>query len=226
MKYHDVGEIRRRRLQHAGRRAIAVNLTVAFVAEHQKAEPPRQCGEFRQIIAIGHRALRIRRRCEVERDRARQKLLAERIEIRKKAGVRGRRQIDRLAAGRQRAGRIRGVERVGNEHRGRAGARLNPALRGNRRKKQPLACAVEHQHFGCRIDRAFEPVARRQPFRNRLAKGVETPVHRIAAEIGDVLRDHRADEGRDRVLRLADRHADGRLARRNVAEQLAEPHER
>ena len=75
-------------------------------------------------------------------------------------------------------------------------------------RKQSLAGAVEHQHFVGRIDRARQVVAAAEPACDRDAELVEALVGRIAAELVDMRGDDRADERRDRMLRLADRQAD------------------
>ena len=93
-------------------------------------------------------------------------------------------------------------------------------------EEQPLARAVEHQHLGGRIDRPRQVEAAAQPARDRRAKLVDTLIHRVLAELRDVRGQHWANERRHRMLRLADRKADGRLAGRRIAEQLAQAHER
>ena len=97
---------------------------------------------------------------------------------------------------------------------------------GERGEKQSLARAVEHQHFGRRIDRAIEREAAIEPFADGVGELIEALVRRIAAEFLDMRGDDLADESRDRMLRLADRETDRGLARRNVVEQLAHAHER
>ena len=141
MEDDDVGEVAARRFQHAGRRVLAVDLAIAFVGEHQEAEAAREPGEPLEIGAVGDRALRIRRRGEIERDGAREQRLVERVEIGQEAALARRRQIDRLAVGGERAGRIGGVERIGDQDRGLAGARRDPARGGDRaRGTGPRAC--------------------------------------------------------------------------------------
>ena len=90
----------------------------------------RERDQPREIVRVRDRALRIRGRGEIERDRAREQIVVERIEIGKKAGLRGRRQIDRLAIGGVGAGRI--------------GARSNGL--GIRIARRALASA---RHCGC-----------------------------------------------------------------------------
>ena len=172
--------------EHAVRRALAVDLAIALVGENQKAETPRQRGELFEVSAIGHRALRIRRRGDIERDGAREQLVVERIEVRQEAGLARGRQIHRLAIGADRAGGISGVKRIGNEHRRPASARLNPILGGECREKQSLARAVEHQHFVCRIDRARQLVAAAEPSGDGNAEFIEALVRGVAAEFRHV----------------------------------------
>ena len=136
-----------------GGASLAVDLAIAFVGENEEAEAARQRGELFEISAIGDRALRIGRRGEIDRDRARQEFVVERIEIGQKAGRRRRRQIDRLAIGRDRACRISRIERIGDQHRGLAGTLRHVIFGGKRGEEKSLARAVEHQHFGARIDR-------------------------------------------------------------------------
>ena len=81
MEHHDVGEVGPRGFQHAGRRVLAVDLAIAFVGEHQEAEAARKPGELVEIGAAGDGALRVRRRGDVEGDRARQQRVVERVEI-------------------------------------------------------------------------------------------------------------------------------------------------
>ena len=206
--------------------SFAVDLAITFVGENDEAEAARQPGELFQISEIGDRALRIRRRGEIDGDGARQQVVGERVEIGQEAGGLGRRQIDRLAIRRDRAGGIGRVERIGNQHRGLAGARRHIVLRRQRGEKQSFARAVEHQHFVHGIDRALEREARVEPKRDRFAERIEALVHRIAAEFVDMRGDHRPDKSGNGVLRLAHRKADRGLARRRVAQQFPQTHER
>ena len=206
---------------------VAIDLAIAFVGEDQEAEAPRQRGQPEEISRGRRRrpadwtARRYRtRRCA----RAGRRSSASRSG--RKPVVARRRQIDRLAIGGDRAGRISGIERIGDEHGRPAGARRHPVLGGERGEKQSFARAVEHQHFGRRIDRALERVAAAEPLRDGCAELVEALVGRIAAEFVDMGGDHRPDKRRDRMLRLADREADRGLARREAVEQFAQPHER
>ena len=164
------------RFEHAGGRGVAVDLAIAFVGKNQKAEAARQRGQAQEIIAVGDGALRIGRRGDIERHRARQEFVVERIEVGQEAGLARGRQIDRLAIGADRACRISRVKRIGNEHGRRARARRHPVLGGERREKQSLAGAVEHQHFVGRIDRARQVVAAAKPLRDRDAELVEALV--------------------------------------------------
>ena len=79
------------------------------------------------------------------------------VEIGQEAGFARGRQIDRLAVGGGGAGRIGGIERIGDQDRGLAGARRHVALGGERAEEQALAGAVQHDHLGLGIDRPAEP---------------------------------------------------------------------
>ena len=207
------------------RRARAVDLAIALVGENQKAEAPRQRGELLEVSAIGDRALRVRRRGDIERDGARQQRLVERIEVRQEAGLARGRQIHRLAVGADRAGGISGVKRIGNKHRRPPMAGLDPILGGECREKQSLAGAAEHQHFVCRIDRSRQLIAAAEPSGDGNAEFIEALVRGIAAEFRDVSGHDRPDERRNRMLRLADGETDRRLAGRRIANELARAHE-
>ena len=128
-----------------------------------------------------------------------------------------RRQIDRLAIGGERAGAIGGIERIGDQHRrqgsGLAGAGSDPALGGDGGEEQAFARAVEHQHFVFGIDRPRQFVAAAEPVGDRAAERLDALVGRVAAEFVEMGGDLGADERGNRMLRLADREIDGRLAR-------------
>ncbi len=226
MEYDHVVEVGRGRFQHARRRVLAVDLTIALVGKDEKAVAPRQRGELVEIGAVRHRALRVRRRGEVEDDGTLEQRFVERVEVGQECAFARRRQIDRLAMGRERARRISGIERIGDQHRRLADARGHPALRGNRGEKQAFTGAIEHQHFAVRIHRTRQRIAAAEPLRDGLAERLDALVGRIAAEVVEMLRQHRADEGRDRMLRLADREVDHGLAGRDAGDQVGQPHER
>ena len=92
----------------------------------------------------------------------------------------------------------------------------------NRPSREPLSTSISVAGSSGRgrAKRRAEPVG------GRAAERVGALVHRIAAEIADIRSQHRADKGGHRMLRLADRQADRRLAGRGIAQQLAQPHER
>ena len=204
---------------------LAVDFAIAFVGEHQKAEALRKTAELFEIAAIGHGALRVRGRGEIAGDGALEQRLVERVEIGQEAvGARGR-QIDRLAAGGERAGGVSCIERIGDEHRRLAGTGLDPALGGDGGEEQTLARAVEHEHFGFGVDRARQLVAAAEPGCDRAAERLDALVGRVATEVCKMLADHRPDEGRDRMLRLPDRKIDDRLARLDAGDQLRKAHE-
>jgi hypothetical protein len=91
--------------------------------------------------------------------------------------------------------------------------------------RQTLAGAVEHQHLGFRIDRARQFVAAIEPARCGRPEGVDALVNRVAAELVNAAGQHRPDERRHRMLRLADRQGDRRLSRRHIRDQLVEASE-
>ena len=60
MENHHVGEVGPCNLEHAVRwAAVQIDLAVAFIREHQEAEPPRQRNEPREVADVGHRTLGI-----------------------------------------------------------------------------------------------------------------------------------------------------------------------
>jgi hypothetical protein len=161
-----------------------------------------------------------------EGDSTRQQLLRQRVKIGQEAVGGGRRQVDRLAACPYRAGRIGGVERIGDQHRGCTASAFGPAGRRHRCQEQALAGAVQHHDLVHRIDRPRQFESPAEPLRRRLAEVVEPFVHGIAAELVDMGGNHRTDEGGNAVPGFANRKADGRFSRRAVAQELAQPHER
>ncbi len=185
----------------------------------------REPDEPRQIGEIGDRALRIGRRAEVECDGAGEQPLVERIEIGEKAGLFGRRQVDRFAQRGFRAGRVGGVERVRHQDRRRTGARPDVAFCGQCGKEQPLAGPVENQHLARRIGHARQAISLREPGRRRRAEAVGSLAERVTAKRSDIGRENGADETGHRVLRFADRKVDGRPARRDAGQELGRAHE-
>jgi hypothetical protein len=226
VEHRHIGEVAAGLLEHAGRRVLPVDLRIALVGEHHELVLPRERDQAPQIGGVGDRALRVRGRRKVEGDGAREQLGRERVEIGQEAVRGGGVEIDRLAVGRDRSGRIDRVERVRDQHRGPSRARARPAPGGDRRKEQAFARAGQHQNLAQRVDRPGELVAPAEPAGDGAAKALGAGIGRIAAEIRDVRGEHRSDEGRNRVLRLADRDADRRLARLHVGQQLGQPHER
>ena len=216
MEDHGIGEIRTRMFERAGRLLRGIDFRIAFVREDEETETPRQCNEPRQIGGVRDGALRVRGRGEIEHDRAREQIVRQRIEIGKKAVLRGRRQIDGFAVGGAGAGGVSGVKRIGNEDRRLAFASADIAARGDGAEEQAFARAVEHDDLVFGIERARQGVAARQPFPDGAAEILVALVGRVAAEFGEVLLQNRADKGRHRMLRLADREIDDRLAGRHV----------
>src|SRR5262249_57142925 len=105
-----------------------------------------------------------------------------------------------------------GVERVRDQHGRPAAAAADPALGGDGGEEEAFARAVEHQDLARGIDRAWQRKAPSEPAGSGLAERVEAAVHGVAAELAEMGGDDRADERRHRMLRLADREADRRLA--------------
>ena len=93
-------------------------------------------------------------------------------------------------------------------------------------RNRPSRGAREDEDFAQRIDRAGERVAAAEPGGDRLAEAIGAGIGRIAAEIRNMRGEDRPDEGRNRVLRLADRDVDRGLARLDAGQKLGEPHER
>ena len=105
VEHDDVGEVGAGRFQHAGGRVLAVDLAVAFVGEHQEAVAARERGEpCRDRRASATAPCGFDGEAMIEGDGAREQRVVERVEIGQEAGRARRRQIDRLAIGRQRAG--------------------------------------------------------------------------------------------------------------------------
>src|ERR1700730_15551165 len=75
------------------------------------------------------------------------------------------------------------------------------------------------------VGHAGELVAARRPFGNGAAKLRYPFVARITPEIMDMRGDHRADEIRHAVLRLADPEVGRGLGRPGIADQLGKAHE-
>ena len=73
LECHDIGEapgFGEGRLERPGRRRVAIDLRIAFVGEQQKVVAPCERDGAREIVAVGDRALRVRRRAEIEGDGA------------------------------------------------------------------------------------------------------------------------------------------------------------
>ncbi len=230
LELDDVGEVGAGCFEDAGRRLSGIDLGIALVAEHQESESARQRDHALEIGQVGDGALRICRRGQEEGDRAGQQFLGKRIEIGQETGGLGGRQIDRLTIGRHGPGRIRGIERIGDQHCRTDGAPLrlaasSPTRRRDRGQEQALARAVEHQHFGGGVDRPRQCESAPEPGGGGLAERVEALVHGIAAEFIEMRGDDGPHEGRDAVSGLAYRQADGGLARRRIAQELAQAHE-
>ena len=73
------------RLERSRGRGVAIDLGIAFVGEEEKIETPRERDRLRKISAVGDRALRVRRRVEVEGGGALKKARVNDVEIRQEA---------------------------------------------------------------------------------------------------------------------------------------------
>ena len=109
---------------------------------------------------------------------------------------------------------------MGIEHRRRAAPAANLRRRRDSGEKQTLARAIEDRDLGRRIKGARERKAPAQPGRGRLHISSRPLFIGIAPELGNVGGQYGADEGRNAVLRLADREADGWHPGRHVTQQL------
>jgi hypothetical protein len=127
---------------------------------------------------------------------------------------------DRAGAGQQRGALIDLVERVGAEHQGLAAGRIDHALGEG---EEGLARTVHRQHLVGPV-RLRDAVAARQPAGDGLAQGVAARGRGIIRQARQAGGQRFLDEGRRRVLRLADRQPDlAEAGRRPQAlEQLAQ----
>ena len=231
---------RRRRLEiaaggfeHAVRRVLGVDLGIAFVGKNDEAEAARQTRRAFPDRQDRRPRPADWRRSEIDRDRARQQLVGERVEIGQEAG-RLRSPADRPARNRPRSRPPHRPHRTdwgsapracGTLYRRRAAARNSSprCAARNRPSREPLSTSTSFAGIDRprgSAKRLLEPVGR------GLRELIEAFVHRIAAELVDMRGNHRAHERRHSMLRLTDREADRGLARRRVAKQLAQPHER
>jgi hypothetical protein len=140
--------------------------------------------------------------------------------------VRGRgveAEAEAAAAGGARAGAIGRIERIRHQDRRPAVAGADITRGGDGGEEQAFAAAVEHQHLGLGIDGARQVESARQPIGDRAAERLDPPGHRIAAELGDVLGQHRADEVGHGMLGLADRKRNQRLAWLMRGQKLVQP---
>ena len=77
------------------------------------------------------------------------------------------------------------------------------ACGGDRGEEQALAAAVQHQNFAFGIDGAGQMEAGRKPACGRPPERLDALGDGIAAEIGDMFGQHRADKVWNGMLRLA-----------------------
>ena len=203
LKRDRICKIRPGAFQHAAGRYLRIDFRIAFVAQNHEAEPVGELFQTAEIFPRRHGALRVCRRSDVDCDRSRQRGVIERIEVGEESiGQRGR-QIDRFAACGTRPGRVSRIKRIRYQDRGPAPALADVARRGECCEKQALAASVQHQKLGFRIDRPRQLEPGGKPARGCPPERFDALGDGIAAEVGDVLGQHRADKGRNRVLRLA-----------------------
>ncbi|MGY4599698.1 hypothetical protein ACVWXL_007444 [Bradyrhizobium sp. GM22.5] len=219
------GEIRASAFERAAGRFAGVDLRIALVAEDHEAVAVGELLQANEIIARGHRSLRVGGRGQIERHRARQRRLVDGVEIGQEAVLGGGRQVDRLASSGAGAGAIDRIERVRHQDRGLAGTRADIARSRDGGEEQPLAAAIEDENLALGIERSRQLETRRQPGARGQAERVGALVRGVTAEIGDVLGQYRADEIRHRMLRLADGKRNQRLAGLMRCQQLVQPDE-
>ena len=213
-----IGEVGTGGFEHPGRRVLRIDFGIALVAEDQETEPPGEIGETAQIGAGRHRALGVGRGRDIERHGAGEQVVRKRIKIGEKSGRGGCRQVDRLAIGRQGACRIGRIEWIGHQNGGTADSAADPVAGRDGGQEQPFAGPVEHQDLGVWVDRPRQRESAAEPVGGGAAERFDAFVHRIAAKFVDMCGQHRADETGYRMLRLAHRQADRRLARLRVAQ--------
>jgi hypothetical protein len=212
--------------EHAGRRGILQpDLGIAFVGEDQSTVPAGARDETGKRIARQDRALRVRGRTQIDRDRTGEQFVGKPGVVGHEAGRARCRQRDWLATCGLRAGEIRHVERIGQQDRRFAATRRNEAAGGERAEEQPLAAAVQHDHFALGVDRARQPIAAIDPGGDGGAERVGPARHRIAAEAREILGERRSDKARHRVARLTDGKIDRRFAGLGTCQQLGEADE-
>jgi hypothetical protein len=148
------------------------------------------------------------------------------LEVGQEVVVRRCRKADGLAIRGLGACGVDGVERVRDQDGGPAGASADEAPGRDRGQEQPLVRAAQHHDLGLWIERARETVAAAKPVGRGAAEPLRALAGGVAAELAKMRGDNRADEGRNRVLRLADGEVDRRLAGLDPGEQIRKPRER
>ncbi len=147
--------------------------------------------------------MRIGGRGDVHRHGSRQSRFVERVEVRQKSVGDGGRKIDRFAAGGAGARAIGRIEGIGHQNGRFALAVSGQANSGLRREEKSFAAAAEHQQFGLGVDGPGQVETPGQPAGCGTPEGLDALGDRVAAEVGNVFGQHRADERRHGVLRLA-----------------------
>lgn len=175
-----------------------------------------------QIVAAGHRALRVRRRADIGDADAVQKRGRQTRIIGQKTGRGGGRHIDRLCPHGQGRHGIDLIERVRHQHR-RRGARLAFGAKRDAGVEQPLARAVQ-VHDPIRADP--DAVAAPQPAADAVQQRRRAVVGRVDAKAVKIGVQHLGQEIRRRVARLADGHRDGLTARGMRIQKLPQTRKR
>ncbi len=196
-------------LQDADGRRAVVDLGIALVGHQQKIVAPGQRHGAAPIGQIGHRALGIGGRAEIEDGRPLQQRRRQGLEIRQEAGRRRAGEIDGFGTGRHGAGLVGLIEGVG-EQRQRHAPRLAARHRRQRHHEQALARALQRQDGAVGVDQARrQPVAAREPGGHGAAqagRALDRRIDAIALEAGG---QRAAAELRHAVARLADPQGDG-----------------
>ena len=216
---------RLRRLQHAGRGGVAIDLRIALVREHQEVVLLRQRDQRRPARQIRHRPLRVRRRAIVDRRRSPQQILRQRREVGQEPRLRPRVDVDRLGPRRQRRHRVALVERVGQQHR-RPLSVLGLRHQRHAGREQPLPRAGEREHTIRRRPPVVQPIAQLQPAADRLQQLRRAVVRRIAPVARRMLRQHLIEERRQRMPGLPQGHRDRLAPRRHGVEQRPQTRKR
>ena len=140
--------------QEAGRAtAVVIDFGVGRVMADDNLMLKGECYDALEKVLARHGRGRIIRRIHEHELGPPGHILRDGVEVRQETGSCNRRQINRLAIGRHRAGGIGRIEGIGNQHGWAAASATDPPRRGDGGEKQSLARSVEHQDFSGGIDR-------------------------------------------------------------------------